>query len=173
MGYFGYTTHIEISVKKILCLFDNVLSGLVLNLLGCMSWESMVFVKLKFSRFLFSSLHLLQKRMTWKRSFYVWPCEIRSNTVLKVKLRLENLQKEFVLWQEQEMKVKKQFNETCRIADQQHRMLRKQMLATTPREQHQEILKKLKEDKVRKFNELAIQYEKSINDILQNQKVRK
>lgn len=71
------------------------------------------------------------------------------------------------------MKVKKQFNETCRIADQQHRMLRKQMLATTSREQHQEILKKLKEDKVRKFNELAIQYEKSINDILQNQKVRK
>ena len=50
-------------------------------------------------------------------------------------------------------------------------MLRKQMLANAPREQHREIIQKFKEDRMRKFADLGLQYDQSINDLLQKQKV--
>ena len=50
-------------------------------------------------------------------------------------------------------------------------MLRKEMLAREPREKHAEIIQKCKEDRVRKFADLGTQYDQSINDLLQKQKV--
>jgi len=45
------------------------------------------------------------------------------------------------------------------------------MLAREPREKHAEIIQKCKEDRMRKFADLGTQYEHSINDLLQKQKV--
>ena len=74
-------------------------------------------------------------------------------------------------FQAQELKVKKQFHETCKIQERQYKMLRKQMLANAPRENHREIIQKFKEDRMRKFADLGLQYDQSINDLLQKQKV--
>lgn len=71
----------------------------------------------------------------------------------------------------QELKVKKQFHDACKVQERQYKMLRKEMLAREPREKHAEIIQKCKEDRVRKFADLSTQYEQSINDLLQKQKV--
>ena len=67
--------------------------------------------------------------------------------------------------------MKKQFHETCKIQERQYKMLRKQMLANAPRDKHREIIQKFKEDRMRKFADLGSQYDQSINDLLQKQKV--
>ena len=70
------------------------------------------------------------------------------------------------------MRVKKQFHETLKIQERQYKMLRKQMLANAPREQHREIIQKFKDDRMRKFADLGSQYDQSISDLLQKQKVK-
>ena len=67
--------------------------------------------------------------------------------------------------------MKKQFHDTCKIQERQYKVLRKQMLANAPREKHREIIQKFKEDRMRKFADLGSQYDQSINDLLQKQKV--
>jgi len=91
--------------------------------------------------------------------------ELQKKHLLEIRQRPKTLKA-------QELKVKKQFNETRRIQERQYRMLRKQMLANAPSEKHPEIIKKFKEDRIRKFNELGSQYDQSISDLLQKQKVR-
>ncbi|XP_047142062.1 serine/threonine-protein kinase TAO3 isoform X1 [Hydra vulgaris] len=71
----------------------------------------------------------------------------------------------------QEERVKKQFRETCKIQENQFKVLQKQTLANAPRENHQAIINKFKEDRLRKFADLGTQYEQSITDLLQKQKL--
>jgi len=95
----------------------------------------------------------------------------KAETELQKKHLLEIRQRPKTL-KAQEIKVKKQFHDTLKIQNRQYKLLQKQMLANTPREKHQEIMKKFKEDQVRKVADLASQYEISINDLMQKQKVR-
>ena len=67
--------------------------------------------------------------------------------------------------------MKKQFHEACKTQERQYKVLKKEMLAREPREKHAEIIQKCKEDRVRKFADLGTQYEQSISDLLQKQKV--
>ena len=76
-----------------------------------------------------------------------------------------------IIIQAQEDRVKKQFRETCKIQERQYKLLRKQTLANAPREEHQAIINKFEEDRMRKFADLGSQYEHSISDLLQKQKV--
>lgn len=91
--------------------------------------------------------------------------ELQKKHLLEIRQRPKTLKA-------QELKVKKQFHEACKIQERQYKILRKEMLAREPRERHAEINQRCKEDRMRKFADLGTQYEQSINDLLQKQKVR-
>ncbi|XP_065663747.1 serine/threonine-protein kinase TAO3 isoform X2 [Hydra vulgaris] len=91
--------------------------------------------------------------------------DLQKKHLLELRQRPKNLKA-------QEDRVKKQFRETCKIQERQYKLLRKQTLANTPREEHQAVINKFEEDRMRKFADLGSQYEHSISDLLQKQKVR-
>ena len=69
------------------------------------------------------------------------------------------------------MQVRKQFHETLKIQSRQYKILQKQKLAQTPRELHRDIIRKFKEDRIRKMADLASQYDASVSELLRKQKV--
>jgi len=72
----------------------------------------------------------------------------------------------------QEMQVRKQFHETLKIQSRQYKILQKQKLSQTPRENHREIIRQFKEDRIRKMADLASQYDESVSELMRKQKVR-
>ena len=74
----------------------------------------------------------------------------------------------FSLSQIKETQIRKQFNDTVKI---QEKSLQKQLLATLPKERHRDELRQTKEEKERKMSMLAMQYERSIAEMLQQQQV--
>eukprot|EP00794_Sanderia_malayensis_P013917 gene13917-15366_t len=72
----------------------------------------------------------------------------------------------------QEIQVRKQFHDTLKIQNQQYKILQKQKLLQAPREKHREIIRKFKEDRIRKMADLASQYDASVSELLRKQKVR-
>ena len=73
--------------------------------------------------------------------------------------------------QAQEMQVRKQFHETLKIQSRQYKILQKQKLSQTPRENHREIIRQFKEDRIRKMADLASQYDESVSELMRKQKV--
>lgn len=69
------------------------------------------------------------------------------------------------------MQVRKQFHETLKIQSRQYKILQKQKLAQSPRELHRDIIRKFKEDRIRKMADLASQYDASVSELLRKQKV--
>ena len=78
----------------------------------------------------------------------------------------------FYLCQAQEIQVRKQFHDTLKIQNRQYKILQKQKLAEAPREMHREIIRKFKEDRIRKMADLASQYDSSVSELLRKQKVK-
>ena len=70
-----------------------------------------------------------------------------------------------------ETQIRKQFNDTVKIQERQYKSLQKQLLATLPKERHRDELRQTKEEKERKMSMLAMQYERSIAEMLQQQQV--
>ena len=79
----------------------------------------------------------------------------------------------FLSFQAQEIQVRKQFHDTLKIQNRQYKILQKQKLAQAPREQHREIVRKFKEDRIRKMADLASQYDESVSELLRKQKACK
>lgn len=67
--------------------------------------------------------------------------------------------------------IRKQFRETCKIQTRQYKAWKNQILASTPKEEQKLVIKKLKEEQMRKLAILGEQYEQSIADMLQKQSV--
>jgi hypothetical protein len=75
-------------------------------------------------------------------------------------------------FQQQENNIKKQYREAIRTQTSQYKFLQKQTLERAPRDQHKDIIKQYREDRMRKMADLAVQYDQSIAEMLQRQTVR-
>lgn len=93
--------------------------------------------------------------------------------------------------QQKELQIRKQFRETIKTQERQYKALKAQILQTTPKDEQKAVIKRLKEDKQRKLTLLGeqvrgrekeevdeetnlnpLQYETSIEDMLQKQSLR-
>ena len=70
-----------------------------------------------------------------------------------------------------EVQIKKQYHETVRIQQRQYKALQKQMVATVPKDRHRAVVRQTKEEQMRKIAMLAMQYERTIADMAQQQTV--
>ena len=77
------------------------------------------------------------------------------------------------LSQIKETQIKKQFHDTVKIQQRQYKSLQKQLSSTLPKERHRDVLRQTKEEQMRKMSMLAMQYERTIAEMLQQQQVSK
>lgn len=70
-----------------------------------------------------------------------------------------------------ELQIRKQYRETSKIQTRQYKAWKTQILASTPKEEQKSVVKKLREEKMRKLALLGEQYEQSIAEMLQKQSV--
>jgi len=74
---------------------------------------------------------------------------------------------------QKELQIRKQFHDTVKIQQKQYKALKEQILATTPDKTEQKtIIKKLKEEQMRKMAMLGEQYEGSIAEMMQQQNLK-
>ncbi|XP_070572866.1 serine/threonine-protein kinase TAO1-like isoform X2 [Ptychodera flava] len=95
----------------------------------------------------------------------------RAERELSKRHALETKQQPKYLKQK-ESSIKKQFHEACKIQTRQFKALKEQELKRTPKEQQKTVIKKLKEEQMRKMTMLGEQYNQSIADMLQSQSVK-
>lgn len=69
------------------------------------------------------------------------------------------------------MRIKKQYRDAIKIQTLQFKAWQKQVIERAPRDQHKELIKQLREDRMRKMADLALQYDQSIAEMLQRQTV--
>ena len=69
------------------------------------------------------------------------------------------------------MRIKKQYREAIKTQTLQYKALQKQIMDRTPKERHKELIKQLREDRMRKMADLSVQYDQSISEMLQRQTV--
>ena len=96
----------------------------------------------------------------------------RAQRELKKKHALELKQQPKSLKQ-QELQIRKQLRDTCKIQDRQYKALKAHILQTTPKDEQKSTIRKLKEEKRRKMALLGDTYEQTITEMLQKQSVRK
>ena len=96
----------------------------------------------------------------------------RREIELKKKHALEHKQQPKSLKQK-ELQIRKQFQQACKIQTRQYKAWKNQILSSTPKDEQKAVIKKLKEEQVRKLALLGEQYEQSIADMLQKQSVSK
>ncbi|CAK8698018.1 unnamed protein product [Clavelina lepadiformis] len=68
-----------------------------------------------------------------------------------------------------ENQIKKQFHETVKVQEKQYKAWRNHVTESVPRKEQKEVLKRMKDEQMRKLALLAEQYEKSIQDLNQKQ----
>jgi len=91
--------------------------------------------------------------------------ELRKKHALELKAQPKSLK-------QKELQIRKQFRETCKTQTRQYKAWKTQILASTPKEEQKAVIKKLKEEQMRKLALLGEQYEQSIAEMLQKQSVR-
>jgi len=94
----------------------------------------------------------------------------RRETDLRKKHALELKQQPKSLKQK-ELQIRRQFRDTCKTQTRQYKAWKVQILASTPKEEQKTVIKKLKEEQMRKLALLGEQYEQSIAEMLQKQSV--
>ena len=94
----------------------------------------------------------------------------RAQRELKKKHALELKQQPKSLKQ-QELQIRKQLRDTCKIQDRQYKALKAHILQTTPKDEQKSTIRKLKEEKRRKMALLGDTYEQTITEMLQKQSV--
>lgn len=77
----------------------------------------------------------------------------------------------FIFYQQKELSIRKQFHEAVQTQRRQYKALKDHILQVTPKSEQKAVVKKLKEEQVRKLNLLGEQYENSITEMLQQQNV--
>ncbi|RWS13556.1 serine/threonine protein kinase TAO1-like protein [Dinothrombium tinctorium] len=91
--------------------------------------------------------------------------ELRKKHALELKQQPKSLK-------QKELQIRRQFRETCKIQTRQYKAWKAQILASTPKEEQKNVIKKLKEEQMRKLALLGEQYEQSIAEMLQKQSIR-
>lgn len=91
--------------------------------------------------------------------------ELRKKHAMEVKQQPKSLK-------QKELQIRKQFRETCKTQTLQYKAWKEQILSSTPKDEQKNVIKKLKEEQVRKLQILGEQYEQSISDMLQTQSIR-
>lgn len=71
-----------------------------------------------------------------------------------------------------ELLIRKQYRQAVKTQLRQSKILQAQVLSTVPKEQHREVIAKLKNEQKRKLALLATQYERTIESMVQNQTVK-
>ncbi|RWS31878.1 serine/threonine protein kinase TAO1-like protein [Leptotrombidium deliense] len=90
--------------------------------------------------------------------------ELRKKHALELKQQPKSLK-------QKELQIRRQFRETCKIQTRQYKAWKAQILASTPKDEQKNVIKKLKEEQMRKLALLGEQYEQSIAEMLQKQSV--
>ena len=75
------------------------------------------------------------------------------------------------LFQQKEQQIQRQFHDTVKIQQKQYKALKEQILQNTPKHEQKAIIKKLKEEQMRKVAMLGEQYQGSISEMMQQQNV--
>ncbi|KAK7477446.1 hypothetical protein BaRGS_00031348 [Batillaria attramentaria] len=91
--------------------------------------------------------------------------ELRKKHALEVKQQPRSLKAK-------EIQIRKQFNEAVKTQQRQYKALKEHILQNTPKPEQKAVVKKLKEEQMRKLAALGDQYEASIAEMLQQQNVR-
>lgn len=91
--------------------------------------------------------------------------ELRKKHATETKQQPKNLRAK-------EQSIKKQYRDACKTQMKQYKALQGQMLQTTPREKHKQVIKKLRDEKMRKMATLGEQYRMSIQEMLESQSLR-
>ncbi|XP_013387339.1 serine/threonine-protein kinase TAO1 isoform X2 [Lingula anatina] len=91
--------------------------------------------------------------------------ELKKKHALEVKQQPRSLK-------QKEQQIRKQFNDTIKIQQRQYKALKDQILQTTPKNEQKQVIKKLKEEQMRKIAQLGEQYENSIAEMLQQQNIK-
>lgn len=73
--------------------------------------------------------------------------------------------------QQKELLIRRQFHEAVKTQTKQYKALKEHINATTPKNEVKPVVKKLKEEQMRKLAILGEQYEQSIAEMLQQQNV--
>eukprot|EP00918_Siedleckia_nematoides_P017313 GHVU01037203.1.p1 GENE.GHVU01037203.1~~GHVU01037203.1.p1 ORF type:complete len:968 (+),score=169.62 GHVU01037203.1:22-2925(+) len=73
---------------------------------------------------------------------------------------------------QKESQIRKQYRETVKTQERQYKMLKEQVLQKTSKDEQKAVIKKLKEDKMRKLALLTESYESSISEMMQQQNIR-
>ncbi|WAR01779.1 TAOK1-like protein [Mya arenaria] len=73
---------------------------------------------------------------------------------------------------QKELSIRRQFHEAVKTQQKQYKALKDHIIATTPRNEVKSVVKKLKEEQMRKLAILGEQYEQSIAEMLQQQNLR-
>lgn len=91
--------------------------------------------------------------------------DLRKKHALEVKQQPRSLKAK-------EIQIRKQFNEAVKTQQRQYKALKEHVLQNTPKPEQKAVVKKLKEEQMRKLATLGDQYEASIAEMLQQQNVR-
>ncbi|CAB3359099.1 Hypothetical predicted protein [Cloeon dipterum] len=91
--------------------------------------------------------------------------ELRKKHALELKQQPKSLKQKEAL-------IRKQFRDTCKIQTRQYKALKSHILQTTPKDDQKAVIKKLKDEQMRKLALLGDQYEQSIAEMLQKQSIR-
>ncbi|KAL3856144.1 hypothetical protein ACJMK2_010932 [Sinanodonta woodiana] len=90
---------------------------------------------------------------------------------LRKKHALEHKQQPRSLRQK-ELQIRRQFHEAVKTQQRQYKALKEHILQNTPKNEQKSVVKKLKEEQMRKLAILGEQYEQSIAEMLQQQNMR-
>ncbi|KPM07564.1 Mitofilin-like protein [Sarcoptes scabiei] len=91
--------------------------------------------------------------------------ELRKRHAMEVKQQPKSLK-------QKELQIRKQFRETCKTQTLQYKAWKEQILSSIPKEEQKNVIKRLKDEQVRKLQILGEQYEQSIAEMLQTQSIR-
>lgn len=113
--------------------------------------------------------HLRKQHVTERENQKEYNSREESN--LRKKHLLEHKQQPRSLKQK-EVQIRKQFHEAVQTQNRQYKALKDHIVQNTPKNEQKAVVKKLKEEQMRKLNILGDQYEASIAEMLQQQNMR-
>ncbi|XP_048581800.1 serine/threonine-protein kinase TAO1 isoform X2 [Nematostella vectensis] len=122
-----------------------------------------------------AALHKLRREQQQHQHQTEWTNQMEYNKQAELELRkkhLSELKQQPKTLKQHEIRIKKQYRDAIRIQTLQYKALQKQILERTPRDQHKDMIKQFREDRMRKMADLAVQYDQSIAEMLQRQTLR-
>lgn len=75
------------------------------------------------------------------------------------------------LFQQKELQIRQQFRQAVKTQTRQYKLLKMQLLQQLPKDEHRDVMARLKEEQKRKLALLADQYEATIGEMMEKQTV--